>query len=176
MRYKLVRSFFAAAIALALMVLAACTAPYVPPVSGGGTADYVQENGNKLGWAGIHLQDTRQTVEQKLGQTLSPFADGYPACGDWSAEFTLQGRKVILQLTSDDADATVSSISVDLPDNEFGVSMAAMASTILWRFRGLKTDWKDEDSIGLVQSDRQMILIKNHVEHFIDITHSECLD
>jgi hypothetical protein len=158
-----------------VLVFAGCASHPVAPTKGKTTADFVQRDGDIFGWSGIRLGDTIPAVEHETGQTVSPYPDGYPACGSLSSDLTLQGRKVVLQL-DEDRGKIVRSINVDMPDNEQDVSMVKMAEILEKRFPDLRVIFSDEDSIELVSDDGQAIFIKNHKEHFLVVTSAGCIE
>ncbi len=160
------------------VLLAACAASYIPPGNDGTTADYVQSKGDKFGWAGLYLGMTRQEAERQLGMKLTPVPDDFPVCGDLSSGFELRGRHITLQWSSGDSAGKIESIYVRLPDSEQEISHQSMAATLAPRFPELESMGSDEDGAELRTRERdpQVVLIKNHKEHFLLVVYEGCLD
>ena len=69
---------------------------------------------DRLGWKGIHLQDTIESVETTLGHELTLLELGAPVCGTYWADITYEGMTLSLQFESPNPDAELESIFIPI--------------------------------------------------------------
>ena len=90
---------------------------YQPPADNPASAwhaaiEAVNVDQNRLGWKGIYLEDTIETLEATLGYELSLVDLGSPSCGGYYADITYEGMTLQLQFESPDPDSELESISL----------------------------------------------------------------
>ena len=66
----------------------------------------------KLGWGSIFIGMTTKEVESQISSTLLIRQGEYPTCGDFGANFGLEGITVGIQLSDESPDGTVQSIFI----------------------------------------------------------------
>lgn len=155
-------------------LMCACTSSYTTHT--GNTGDYVSMNNGRLGWSGIFLNETRSDVKKKLGNSLEVHAQAFPTCGQFASHIALNNREVTLQWSMLSMNATIDSIYVDLPIDEYALSPVAIAEQIKNRLPHLELATSGNDSSQLNYPHSEEILIKNGEDNFLLVSLESCLD
>lgn len=140
------------------------------------TGDLVSIKDGRLGWSGIFLNEKRSNVEKQIGNRLEVHEQAFPTCGQFASLVILNNREVTLQWSALSADATLDSIYVDLPIDEYALSPAAIAKQINNRLPSLRWSTSAPDSSQLNYSNGDEILIKNGEDNFLLVSLDSCLD
>jgi hypothetical protein len=92
---------------------------YQPPADNPASAwhfaiEAVNVDQGHLGWKGIHLQDTIESLETILGYKLPLLDLGAPSCGGHWADITYEGMTLQLQFEGPDPDAELESLFIPI--------------------------------------------------------------
>lgn len=156
------------------LLICACASRYESHIEN--TSDYVSVNNRELGWSGIYLNETRSNVEKKLESDLEVHEQAFPTCGQYASQLVLNNRKVTLQWSALSVNATLDSIYVDLPVDEYALSPTAIAKQINNRLPHLEWAASGTDSSQLNDPNGDEILIKNGDDNFLLVSLVSCLD
>lgn len=158
----------------ACALICACVSRYTSRLNN--TGNYVSIKDGRLGWSGIFINDAFGNIQKELGIKLDIHEQAFPTCGQYASQFVLNNRKVTLQWSASSVDATLDSIYVDLPIDEYALSPAAIAKQINNRLPRLEWATSGPDSAQLNYSNGDEILIKNGDDNFLLVSLESCLD
>ncbi|HEV2213207.1 MAG TPA: hypothetical protein VGS99_07650 [Gammaproteobacteria bacterium] len=162
--------------ALLIFATLLCGCSFVGKPQGGSTAEYLEVHGPALGWDGLSLYQTRQSVEQALGKSLKVDPQAAPACGQFASKLKLHGRDLVLQWSSADETATLDSLRIVLPEAESAESVDALTSDLQQRVPDLVVLRANRDSAILRYAANQRVVLNLHGEGNLWITYQACLD
>ncbi len=162
--------------ALIVFTAVLCGCSYASKPQGGSTAEYLEARGPNLGWGGISLYESRQSVEQALGKTLEVDPQAAPTCGQYASKLELHGRTLVLQWSGTDETATLDSLRVVLPANEAAETVGNLTADLQQHVPELVTLRGDRDSAILRYAANQRVVLNLRGEGNLWITYQACVD